>query len=166
MKETWYQLPEKDCEYLKKHEFNAVRWGLAAVNSIAYGQEDLAERLECIPNGKLRWRLMLGHLRSLMNDLLGTTPTKQCKSIRNEMSDMKLQMVPKTMITKDRVVVDVSDISYIVYHAKRDMCVACLGTEEEYRKCEMFKILQGICPTEEVGDRSTCPYWKDDWWDK
>ena len=60
MKRTWYQLPESECERLNRTEMNAMRWCLAAINSVAYAQDDLAKRLECIPNGKVRWRLMLG----------------------------------------------------------------------------------------------------------
>lgn len=166
MKKTWYQLPEKDCEYLKKHEFSAVRWCLAAVNSLAYGQEDLEKRLECIPQGKLRWRLMLGHLRALMNDILGTTPVKQCKTIKNEMEDMKLQLIPKTTVAKDRLVISVKDLSFIVDHAKQDMCTSCALMDNEFRKCEMFRILETVSPPKDMGDGTFCPYWKDDWWDK
>ena len=80
MKKTWYQLQEEDCERLNRTEMTALRWSLAAINSCAYAQDDLAKRLECIPDGKVRWRLMLGQLRALCNDLLGIQvfPAQPC----------------------------------------------------------------------------------------
>lgn len=86
MKETWFQLPEEQCERLRKQEMTTIMWCLSAVNSVAHGRDDLQKRLSMIPNGMKRWNLMLGQLRSLMSDMLGTTPYKQRKTIQNTMN--------------------------------------------------------------------------------
>lgn len=158
MKQTFYQLPEEDCERLNSTEMRAIRWSLAAINSIAYAEEDLAHRLECIPNGRLRWRLMLGQLRALCNDLIGTTPRKQCNTIKNTMKDMELRMVPKFTPRDSRVVMDAPDLGYLVTLAKKEACTACILTDDECRQCELYKILESAVPLEDYGDGSICPY--------
>ena len=166
MKKTFYQLPEEDCERLKRSEMQALRWSLAAVNSVAYAQEDLAERLECIPQGKVRWRLMLGHLRACLNDIIGTVPRKQCATIKNTMNDMELRMVPKYSPTSQKVVLNAEDLSYLVAHAKKDICSVCILTDDECRECELYKILEAIAPREDWGSKTVCPYLTEEWWDK
>ena len=89
IKQTFYELTDEDCERLNATEMRAVRWLMASLNSCIYAQRDLVHRLECIPSGKARFRLMLGHLRAINNDIIGTTPKKQCKQIRNTMDDWR-----------------------------------------------------------------------------
>lgn len=158
IKQTWYQLPEESCERLTASEMRAVRWCLAAISSIAYAQEDLASRLECVPNGKCRWRLMLGHLRALLNDLLGTVPEKQRKSIRNTMHDMEQRLVPKYTPMDNRVVLPAHDVGYLVEQAKKEMCTSCVLTDDECRKCELYQILEAAVPLDDYGNGGICPY--------
>jgi len=164
MKTTYYSLPEEDRERLTRTEMQAVRWCLAAISSIAYAQDDLASRLDCIPYGRIRWRLMLGHLRACLNDVLGTTPLKQRKTIQNVMNDMELRMVPKLSSNSQRVTMDVEDLSLLVRAAKKDYCSACILTDEECRKCELYKVLESVAPLDDYGDGSLCPYSKEEWW--
>lgn len=168
MKQTWYQLPESDCERLTRSEMTAVRWCLAAVNSVAYAQDDLKSRLECIPSGKARWRLMLGSLRSLLNDIIGTVPVSQCKTIKNTMTDMELRMVPKLTPMPQRVSMGVEELSYLVAHAKKDesLCMTCIRTGDECRSCELYKVLEGISPLNDWGESTICPYNREDWYDR
>ena len=158
MKQTFYQLPEEDCERLNSTEMRAIRWSLTAVNSIAYAERDLANRLECIPNGKVRWRLMLGQLRALCNDLIGTTPNKQVKTIRNTLNDMEIRLVPKFTTFDNRVVLDASDVGALVTLAKETACTSCIKTDSECRACELYKILESAAPLDDYGDGGLCPY--------
>lgn len=166
MKRTWYQLPEKDCERLNRSEMNAMRWCLAAINSVAYAQDDLAKRLECIPNGKVRWRLMLGQLRALLDDILGTIPKAQCKNIKHVMDDMELRMVPKYTPKTDRVNMGIEQLSWLVNAARKDTCMSCIRNGDECRTCDLYKILESIAPREEWGPITMCPYYNDDWMDE
>lgn len=166
IKKTWYQLEEKDCERLNRSEMQAVRWSLAALHCVAHAQNDLAERLKCIPNGQRRWRLMVGQLRALCNDIIGTTPRKQCVGIQSTMNDMELRFVPKYTPFDTRVVMDVNDLSFLVSHAKKDICSACILTGDECRECELYKILESIAPQQDWGHSTVCPYLREDWFDR
>lgn len=166
IKKTWYQLPEEQCERLNATEMRAVRWMLAALNSCVYAQKDLDNRLECIPSGKSRFRLMLGHLRAITNDMIGTTPKKQCRQIWNTMADMELRLVPKYTPNANKCIIDVADLSYLVSLAKNDMCTTCIRTGEECRKCELYKILESISPLNDWGSGALCPYNVADWMEK
>jgi len=163
MKQTFYQLPEEDCERLTAPEMRAVRWCLAALNSCAYAQDDLSRRLECIPNGKRRWRLMLGQLRALCNDLLGTIPRKQCVGINNVMHDMELRLVPKFTKWDNRVILPAPDLAYIITLAKKEKCMTCVLTDAECRKCEFYKILESVAPLDDYGSGGICPYNMVEW---
>jgi len=163
MKQTWYQLPEDDCERLNRDEMQAVRWTLAAVNSVAQAQEPLQKRLECIPNGKSRWRLLLGQMRAVTNDIIGTIPYKQCVNIKNVMMDMELRLVPKYSAAENRVVMDAKDLAFLIDAAKRDMCAGCIYTGDECRKCELYKILSAITPLKDYGNGMICPYNLAEW---
>ena len=158
MKTTWYQLPEKDCERLTRNEMQALRWSLAAVNSISQAEGALQDRLECIPNGKCRWRLLLGQLRAVTNDIIGTIPYKQCVNIKNVMIDMELRMVPKYSPVDQHVIMVAQDLAYLVDAARRDKCMGCVCTGEECRKCELYKILSAITPMQDYGNGMICPY--------
>lgn len=166
IKQTWYQLPEKDCERLTATEMRAIRWSLVAVNSVAYAEEDLAKRLECIPNGKVRWRLMVGQLRALCNDIIGTTPEKQHRTIRNVMNDMELRLVPKYSPRGDAVVLDAKDLGHLVMLAKQEKCTSCILTDDECRQCELYKILESVVPLDDYGSKHICPYNLQTWLDE
>lgn len=169
IKQTFYQLPEDQCERLNRSEMNALKWCLAAVNSVAYAEDDLADRLECIPSGKARWRLMLGQMRACINDIIGTIPRKQGNTIRNLMNDMELRMVPKYTAYDRRVIMDVEDLSYLVAHAKKDesLCMTCTYTGDECRQCELYKTLEAIALQEHwEKDSMICPYNREDWYEK
>lgn len=165
MKQTFYQLPEKDRERLKSYEMNALRWCLAAVNSLAYGQDDLKHRLECIPEGKVRYRLSLGQIRAILNDIIGTTPYKQAKQARNLMEDMELRMVPRGYTKSDnRAVIELGDLSYLIDHAKADVCSTCILTDDECRKCQMYQLMTAYAPLDDYGSGTVCPYAQKEWW--
>lgn len=160
MKTTWFSLPDEQCERLNRTEMQSVRWMLAALNSCIYAQRDLDKRLEMIPNGKTRFRLMLGQIRAICNDLVGTTPKGQCKQIKNTMNDMDLRLVPKMAPVGNRVVVDVHDLHYIVSHAQKDeeLCQTCVRTGDECKECQLYRILEAIAPLEDWGSGMICPY--------
>ena len=166
IKQTFYQLPDEECERLNRTEMVAMKWMIAAVNTCAYGQDDLAKRLESIPNGKSRFRLMLGQLRAIVNDLIGTMPVKQVLTVRNLMKDMELRLVPKFTPYDKRVSMDIDDLSYIVSAAKKDHCLACVRTGDECRKCRLYQILESVAPLNDWGDSTMCPYMREDWVDR
>lgn len=166
MKKTFYQLPPEQCERLRASEMAAMRWLTAAVHIVAEAQDDLATRLECIPNGKSRYRLMRGHLRAIVNDICGTMPEKQKNQIVNMTRDMELRMVPRYSPGTARMILNKEEANYLVDHAKADVCSACILNGEECRTCEMYQMLEAITPLEDWGDSTMCPYNRKDWKDK
>jgi len=163
-----YKLPEAQRERLKRSEMVAMRWSMAALSNLAYAQDDLADRLECIPMGKRRYRLMMGHLRSILSDIGGTIPIKQCMTVQNTMDDMELRMVPKLSPRPQTAVIEVDDLSFLVNHAKKDegMCMTCMLDGDECRKCRLYQILESIAPQQEWGKSTICPYNRPDWFYK
>lgn len=166
MKKDSYKLPDDQCERVNRSEMIALRWSFAAINSIAYAKDDLKNRLKMIPNGVTRWNLMLGQLRSLLNDIVGTVPRKQCKTIKNVMDDMELRMVPKFTPKDHRINMDVEDLSYLVNHAKKDICIGCTMSGDECKDCNLYRILEAVAPPEDWGNNYSCPYSREDWFER
>lgn len=166
IKQTFYELPEQDRERLNATEMRSARWMIAALSVCVESQRELKDRLECIPSGKARFRLMLGHLRALCNDLLGTTPYKQRRVIGNTMLDMELRMIPKHTPGDKSVVMNTDDLSFVIKYAKEALCMTCVLTGEECRQCELYKIMESICPQDDWGDSTICPYNRDDWMER
>lgn len=164
MKKTFYQLPDEQCERLNKQEMTALRWLIAAENSASHAKKDLEKRLECIPEGKRRFQMMHGQLLAIVNDLIGTTPAKQCKQVQNTMEDMKLSMIPKLTPDTDKVIMNAVDLAYIVFHAQKDeaLCMTCVRDDTECRSCEFYQILSAIAPRQDWGSSLMCPY-NSDW---
>ena len=92
---TPYQLPEKDCERLKRSEMQAVRMCLAVVSVAAYAKDDLKDRLDCVPDGNRRMRLAVGLLKAVVDDLIGTVSAQQARQLYGTMKDYNMCLLPK-----------------------------------------------------------------------
>lgn len=162
-----YQLPEEDRERITRYEMHAVRWLIATKITIQHAEENIANRLECIPSGKRRFRLMLGQLRAICDDLLGTIPKEQRKQIDNVMHDMQLNMIPRLAPGSEKVVMESKDLAFIIYHAQRDeeLCQTCVKDGNECRKCKMYQMLVAVAPLPDYGSGMMCPY-NGDWMHK
>ena len=161
---TPYSLPEADCERLKRTEMIGMRMLLAHLSSAAYFQEDLKDRLECIPDGNRRLRLAIGGLRAVCDDLIGTITRAQAKQIYGTMKDYDLRLVPKLtpgtvniILTKEQGK-DLMDLA-------RERCTGCVEDGESCRECRLYKILESTTPLDDYGDGLICPYslavWKE-----
>lgn len=166
MTKAQYPFDEEDCERVNRTEMVSLRWCVAAINSVAYAKEDLDRRLQSVPYGRQRWAMMLGTFRSLMQMLLQTVPYKQRQTIWNVCSDMELRMVPKYTNNCEKCIINIGDLSYLVNHAKKDICTACVLTDSECRKCELYQILESITPQKDWGESTVCPYMRGDWMDR
>ena len=103
-KRVWLQ--EDECERLVRSEYEAVRCLLGAVSYTAHAKDDLQRRLDCIPNGKQRIAMVLGGLRAIADDIIGTIPQGQCRQLRNTMKDMEMRMVPKLTTGSQNVILE------------------------------------------------------------
>lgn len=50
--------------------------------------------------------MILGGLRAMADDLIGTVPVNQCRQLRNTMNDFDLRMVPKFMSMNQNVILE------------------------------------------------------------
>ena len=153
---VWWD--EKDCERMTKHEMEGLRGLLAAVSYIADASEDLSKRLECIPYGKQRMTMLRGGARALGDDIIGTMTVDQCKQIQNFMKDMVITMVPKLTPGSQNVLIN-KDAAKMLIECSREKCKMCVADGEESRKCDLYKVLEGVVPLDDYGDGTTCPYY-------
>lgn len=158
-------LPEEQCERLKRSEFEAVRCLLGAVSYTAHARDDLQKRLECIPGGKQRMNMLLGGIRAIADDLIGTVPQGQCRQLRNTMSDMEMRMVPKATGGMTQNVILEKELARGLIDTAMEKCRDCVEDGESCRSCSLYKILLGITPMEEYSELR-CPYAITEWEDQ
>lgn len=161
-KRVWME--EKDCERLNRGEFEAVRCLLGAVSYTAHARDDLQKRLECIPGGKQRMNMILGGLRAIADDLIGTIPQGQCKQIRNTMQDMEMRMVPKLMPMSQNVILE-KDVAKALIDTTREKCAGCVEDEVSCRECALYKVLESFLPLDNYENGLLCPYSMSEWKD-
>ena len=152
-------LEEKDCERMTRTEFSAVRGLIGAVHYIDGASKDLEKRLQSIPSGKQRMAMAKGAVNALANDLVGTMTAAQCKQMQNVMSDMKMQIVPKLSPNSTNVILQIGQVKDLVTCAQ-EKCRLCIATDEDARRCNLYKVLEAITPLDDYGNGMTCPYYR------
>lgn len=159
-KRVW--LKEEECDRLNRSEFEAVRCLLGAVSYTAHANEDLQERMGTIPYAKQRMAMILGGLRAIADDVIGTVPRGQCKQLRNTMQDMEMRMVPKMMSMSQNVILE-KDIAKGLVDAAMEKCHGCVEGPEEGMKCPIYKVLESFLPLESYENGMLCPYSMSEW---
>lgn len=157
-------LEEADCERLNRGEFEAVRCLLGAVSYTAHAKDDLEKRLECVPWGRQRMAMVLGGLKAIADDLIGTIPRGQCKQIRNTMMDMEMRMVPKLSRMSRNVILE-KDTAKELIDIAMERCRGCVESPEEGRKCALYQVLEGFLPLDSYDNGMLCPYSMSEWKD-
>ena len=159
-KRVWLQ--DADCERLNRAEFEAVRCLLGAVSYTARAKEDLQKRLECVPGGRQRMNMVLGGLKSIADDIVGTMPVGQCRQIRNTMNDMEMRMVPK-MTGMSRNVILEADNAKALIDTAMERCKGCVEDEVSCRQCGLYKVLESFLPLNDYDNGLLCPYAVSEW---
>ena len=159
-----YILPEKDRERLKRSEMACCRYIMVLASDLHYAKDDIGERLSCVPSGKERLNMIVGGIDSLFTDLLGTITEGQRKQLLNQAKDLDMKAVPKMSVGNNKVMVYLDDIKELVECA-RERCKICANTDEEARKCRLYKWLETNIPLDDYGDGLLCPYATEDWGD-
>lgn len=160
-KRVWFE--EKDCERMKRDEYEAMRCLMGAVSYTAHADADLQKRLECVPGGKQRMKMLLGSMRAIADDLVGTMPQSQCRQLRNTMKDMEIRMVPKLSPMSRNVILD-ADLAKGLVDAAQEKCHGCVENAEECRNCSLYKVLEGFLPLSDYSGL-LCPYSVSEWID-
>lgn len=161
-KRVW--LNEEDCERMNRGEFEAMRCLLGAVNYAAHAKDDLQERLACIRSGKARMAMVLGGLKAIADDLIGTMPVGQCKQIRNTMQDMEIRMVPKMASMRQNVILEKDNAKALIDKAM-ECCKGCVEDQNSCRKCGLYRVLESILPLDSWENGMLCPYSMSEWTD-
>ena len=159
-----YTLPDEDCERLMRSELTAVRMLLAALSTAAYAQEDLHDRLECVPDGNRRLRLAVGGLRAVCDDLIGTISRSQCKQIYGTMKDFEMRLLPKLTPGSTNIIMT-KEQGKDLLECARWKCHDCIEDGESCRKCQLYKLLEATTPMDDYGDGMICPYSLAEWRD-
>jgi len=157
-----YMLPEADCERLMRSELTAVRMLLAALSSATYAKEDLDDRLKCVPHGRERFRLALGGLRAVCDDLIGTISRSQCKQIYGTMKDFEMRLLPKLTPGSTNIIMT-KEQGKDLLECARWKCHDCVEDGERCRECQLYKVLEATTPLDDYGDGMICPYALADW---
>lgn len=159
-KRVW--LADEDCERLTRGEFDAVRCLLGAVSYTASASENLQKRLACFDNGKQRMAMVLGGLKAIADDVIGTIPVGQCKQIRNTMNDMEMRMVPKMTRMSQNVIME-KDTAKALIDIAMEKCHGCVEDDKGCRDCALYKILETLLPLETYEGGLLCPYSMSEW---
>lgn len=157
-----YMLPEADCERLMRSELTAVRMLLAALSSATYAKEDLDDRLKCVPHGRERFRLALGGLRAVCDDLIGTISRSQCKQIYGTMKDFEMRLLPKLTPGSTNIIMT-KEQGKDLLECARWKCHDCVEDGERCRECQLYKVLEATTPLDDYGDGMICPYALANW---
>jgi hypothetical protein len=157
-----YSLPDDQCERLKRSEMNGVRMLLAHLSTASYCQDDLKNRLECVPDWNRRFRLAVGGLKAVCDDVVGTISRNQAKQLLGTLRDYELRLVPKAtpgtvniMLTKEQGM-ELMDLA-------RERCLSCTEDGDSCRKCRLYKILEATTPMDDYGSGLICPYALAEW---
>ena len=159
-----YRLPDDQCERLNRTEMNAMIMLLAHLSSTVYAETDLAKRLECIPNGKKRFHLLVGQFKAICDDLAGTISPQQCKTLYGTMKDNELRIVPKLMPGSPNLILSKEQAQELMDIA-REKCVMCTEDGESCRQCGLYKIMEALVPMQDYGAGLICPYSTAEWRD-
>lgn len=158
-KRVW--LDEKDCERMNRGEYEAMRGLLGAVSYIAHADQNLVKRLERVPYGKQRMRMLLGGAKALSDDLVGTMPQGQCRQLQNTMQDMEIRMVPKMAAMSRNVVFD-KDLAKELIDIAQEKCRGCVEDAESCMECGLYKVLESILPLNDFSGM-LCPFSLSEW---
>ena len=161
-KRVWLQ--EEDCERLNRGEFEAMRCLLGAVSYTAHAKDDLQKRLACIPDGKARMAMVLGGLKAIADDLVGTMPRGQCRQMKNTMSDMEIRMTPKLSPMSQNVILE-KDTAKALVDAAMEKCQGCVEDEVSCRDCGLYRVLESFLPLDSYENGMLCPYSTSEWKD-
>lgn len=150
-------LQDNECERLRRGEFEAVRCLLGAVSYTAHANDDLQKRLERIPHGKQRMAMLLGGMRAMADDLIGTVPVGQCRQLRNTMSDMEMRMVPKLTGMSQNIIME-KELARGLIDTAMEKCRGCVEDGQSCKGCALYQVLESITPLDEYDNGMLCPY--------
>lgn len=107
--------------------------------------------------------MVLGGLKSIADDLIGTMPVGQCKQLQNTMTDMEMRMVPKLTAMSQNVILE-KEHARSLFDIAMKQCRGCVEDAQSCRKCGLYRVLESTLPLDDY-DRLICPYSISEWED-
>lgn len=155
-----FTIPEEDRERMRRDEMNAMVYMQCAIAAMGYCWKDLRNRLEYIPAGVQRFKMAMGAMKSIFDDLHETLPTKSERRMSTISHDFKIVLVPKPTSEPQKLVLDRDD-AIALMEATIYRCKDCVKSDEEARKsCRLYSILETYMPLNDYGDGLMCEYGK------
>jgi len=157
-----YKLPDGERERLRRDEMTALVYFLSTLAETGYMWENLQKRLEYIPSGKARFKMVMGGHNAIVGDILGTVPREQQKRLENIGKDFKIALIPKAQNEPQKLVMDRDDARVFIGAALKK-CEFCVMSGEEARTgCELYALMEKYFPLSDYGDGMMCQYGKSD----
>lgn len=154
-------LREEDCVRMNRYEVDGIRKMIAALYTANSSGSDLQKRLQIIPHGAKRFRMVIGGLNAIANDIIGTMTRGQARQVQNTLNDNKLVIVPKLSTVSDNVVLD-REIAADLISAAKARCRYCTKDGVSCRQCKLYKLLEAVSPKADYGSGMLCPYSMDE----
>ena len=126
------------------------RQGLMHMFAAVQAMEELTSinrRLESIPGCKRLVRSARGMLRKAADEVLGSMPLEQLKSIRRQLPGLRYSIYVKNVncrnMNEDGLYLSYDALDAIAF-AVKDHCITCSKNVEEQRKCKLAKALDEL----------------------
>lgn len=156
-----YSLPEADRERMTRDELNAFIYFKCALASAGYAWEKMKRRLAYIPAGEQRFKMQMGGMNALLDDIAGTMPKQSQKRMDGITNDYKIALIPKAGTEPKRLIMDAEDGAILVQAAMHYCEHECIRTDEEARReCRLYRIFEAYMPLNNYGDGGMCQYGK------
>ena len=154
------KLPEKDRTPLRKYEFDSMIKMFSLLGDSMDTLDNLKNRLKIIPKADFRLNMAISLLRSTLQDISGTIPTKQLMKLKNVGKEMDFRLVPTLAPLPNKAIFDLDDFRTIVDYSRTGECSMCVRlTKEERAECPLFQTLCAIAPMDFYDDDGrTCSY--------
>ena len=126
------------------------RQGLMHMFAAVQAMEELTSinrRLESIPGCKRLVRSARGMLRKAADEVLGSMPLEQLKSIRRQLPGLRYSIYVKNVncrnMNEDGLYLSYDALDAVAF-AVKDHCITCSKNVEEQRKCKLAKALDEL----------------------
>ena len=158
-----YTLPEEDRERMTRDEMNALIYFKCALASAGYAWQKMQRKLGYVPAGLQRFKMFMGGMNSLIEDIGGTMPKQSQKRMDGIVNDFKIALIPQAATEPKRLVMDSLDGATLMEAAMHYCEHECVMTDEEAkRNCKLYKIFETYMPLNHYGDGGMCEYGKKD----
>ena len=144
-------------------EFSLLKRLTAFISDLMYTKEDLAERLDIIPDGRQRLDEAINDVSEIVKELISTGPEAQKKQLYSTIKDYKVELVPKFTPSPANIIMTKKQAKKLIDIAQ-EKCKACVEDPDSALKCPIYQVLETTAPLDSY-DSLICPYSIAEWAD-